>query len=132
MEQASLQVNQNVQRQVKRFLITGVSAVCVDTLIYLILVTFYTTSLAKGISFISGTIVAYFLNKFWTFEKKSYSTKEIFKFLGLYTFTLGVNVCVNELILIHVVSSIIGAFIIATGGSTILNFIGQKWWVFKS
>ncbi|WP_404452347.1 GtrA family protein [Virgibacillus necropolis] len=131
MEPAIIQVKHNVHKQIKRFLVTGISAVAIDTLVYFLLVQFYFASLSKVISFICGTFVAYLLNKFWTFEKKSYSLNEVFKFIILYTSTLGVNVSINALCLIHISSAKPIAFVIATGASTVLNFVGQKWWVFK-
>src|SRR5688572_11201374 len=52
--------------------------------------------LAKGLSFVIGTTVTYYLNKFWTWKKKGRSTRRILKFLGLYGVTLLINVGVNS------------------------------------
>lgn len=131
MEQASIPVKRKVHKQIQRFLITGVTAVTMDTVVYFLLVLFYSPSISKGISFLCGTLLAYFLNKFWTFEKPSHSANEIIKFLILYTSTLGINVGVNAFCLLYIGSAKPLAFLIATGASTILNFAGQKWWVFK-
>ncbi|MCA1010079.1 GtrA family protein [Halobacillus halophilus] len=130
MSQASLSVRSKFQQQIQRFLVTGVSAVLVDTLFYFLLIQVISTSLSKMISFLCGTILAYILNKFWTFKKKAKSHIELFQYMGLYLSTLGINVASNMLFLTLTSNKII-AFVFATGISASLNFIGQKWWVFK-
>ncbi len=125
--------------EMKRFLVSGGSAVACDTLVYFLLFSFIHPSVAKAISFISGTILAFFLNKFWTFKKPRRSHAEVVKFICLYASTLGANVLVNRLVLDHAAAVVPPiepvatqfAFISATGTSTVLNYLGQKFWVFK-
>lgn len=119
-----------IEKELKRFLIAGLCAVGTDLCMYYLLLNFLPTGMSKAISFLSGTIVAYVINKYWTFEKYKKSHKEIIYFGILYSFTLGVNVMTNKIILdnTHIV---ILAFLAATGLSTILNFLGQKFLVFK-
>ena len=85
---------------------------------------------AKAISFLLGTVVAFVINKYWTFEKHEKSYKEMLQFGILYSTTLGANVLTNKIVLSKT-EIVFLAFIIATGVSTVLNFIGQKWWVFR-
>ncbi|TRX13402.1 GtrA family protein [Flavobacterium gawalongense] len=118
------------QKELKRFLVAGLSAVSTDFGIYYILLNFFSTGVSKAISFLLGTIVAYVINKYWTFEKHEKSYKEIIRFGILYSLTLGVNVITNKIVLENV-NIIFLAFFVATGVSTVLNFIGQKFWVFK-
>ncbi len=125
-----MEITPETKKQILRFIGTGIVAVAVDLLVYLLLKENFGYSLSKGFSFFTGTIVAYLLNKFWTFEEKKYSTVQLLKFFFLYGITLGVNVVVNNLVL-DMFYSVIFAFLCATGTSTILNFIGQKFWVFK-
>ncbi len=96
---------------------------------------------AKGLSFICGMTVTYTLNKFWTWKKKDRSHKRIAKFALLYGASLLINVGVNSLLLfaMHHYQSYMDlphkyiiAFIAATGVSACVNFIGQKFWVFRS
>lgn len=119
------------KKELIRFCITGCSAVIIDLAIYYLLTNFYSLSFSKIISFLSGTVFSFFLNKFWTFEKKSNSINQGIKFFTLYTMTLLGNVFVNFFIFNYIYPSKFLAFLCATGTSTILNFIGQKWWVFK-
>ena len=118
------------KKELKSFIVAGLSAVGTDLGIYYLLLNFLDIYIAKGISFLSGTIVAFIINKYWTFEKKKKSYIEIIRFAILYSITLGVNVLTNKLVLENS-GILILSFIIATGVSAVLNFIGQKFWVFK-
>ena len=120
-----------IKKELKRFLVSGVCAVATDMITYYILLNFLSHNISKGISFLLGTVVAYLLNKYWTFEKQQKSYSEMFQFGILYSFTLVANVLVNKIVLDLSDNTIILGFIVATGVSTILNFVGQKWWVFR-
>lgn len=115
-----------LKKEVSRFLIAGFSAVGTDLCTYYILLNFLTHDLAKAISFIIGTVVAFVINKYWTFEKHKKSYIEMIKFGVLYSVTLGANVVTNNVVLEYT-NIVILAFLVATGISTVLNFIGQKW-----
>jgi len=119
-----------IKKELKRFLVAGLSAVGTDLASYYLLLNFLSHDVAKGISFLLGTIVAYIINKYWTFEKHEKSYKEILKFGILYSVTLGANVMTNKIVF-EMTEIVFLSFFIATGVSTVLNFIGQKWWVFK-
>jgi putative flippase GtrA len=119
-----------IKKELKRFLVAGFSAVGTDLATYYISLNFFNTDIAKAISFFLGTIVAFIINKYWTFEKHEKSYQEIVKFGLLYSATLGANVMTNKIVL-DMFSITLVAFLIATGVSTVLNFIGQKWWVFR-
>lgn len=120
-----------LKKEMKRFLVAGISAVLTDLTVYYLLLNVMTHSPAKTLSFLAGTVVAYIINKYWTFEKHAKSYKEMGKFSALYISTLGANVAVNKASLIIFPDWVFFAFLAATGTSTILNFIGQKFWVFK-
>lgn len=139
---------QKIKRELLCFIVIGVLATLTDFIVYWMLHTVLFYSLAKTISFLSGSIVAYFLNKFITFKQKHHSAREIMRFAALYASTLIINVAVNSLaiILLTQFSSamkfdfnqinitqtiIVFSFLGATAVSMVLNFIGQKYWVFK-
>lgn len=136
----------STKKQINRFIIVGIGAVIIDFLTYKLFLGFLTYSVSKTLSFISGAFFAYIANKFFTFEKHKYCHKEISRFIVLYLGTLIANVLVNKisLITLFVILNyfqmpsddyrniiIFCAFLAATGTSTILNFLGQKFWVFK-
>src|SRR4030042_5380997 len=87
-------------KEIARFIVVGSCAVLTDMTVYFLLLFVLSPSPSKTISFISGTIVAFFFNKYWTFERPGKSYGEAIKFVFLYTSTLLANVGVNKLSLI--------------------------------
>lgn len=117
-------------REVSRFFVSGCIAVATDLTVYHLLCTIGSYEVSKGISFLCGSLVAYVLNKFWTFESARHSWKELLSFVMLYVITLSLNVAVNQFMLGYL--PWFGAFLVATGTSTVANFTGQKFWVFNN
>ena len=122
---------QNTQKELIRFIVTGLLAVTTDLFSYWAMLDIVSSDIAKGSSFILGSIVAYFMNKMWTFDNKSTVNTTIFNFILLYSLTFTANVFVNHIYLAYTSDFIIIGFILATATSTILNFIGMKFWVFS-
>lgn len=126
-------IDSETKKQLLRFLLVGIFVVMVDFTVYTTLVNIFELSFtfSKAISFISGTVIAFLLNKFITFSQTTYIKNEFNKFLLLYTFTFFANVLTNDAVLNIGSQQVIVAYLIATSVSTVLNFIGQKWWVFR-
>lgn len=118
------------KKEVLRFLVGGGSAVITDYVVYRILLQLEVEiSISKAVSFIIGSIVGFIINKLWTFESKLFSKMEIVRYISLYSITAFINAAVNSIVLYLVDIQLIG-FLCATGVSTILNFLGQKYFVF--
>ncbi len=119
-------------KEILKFLVGGGSAVLVDFLSYhaLMSIADLAVSPSKAISYILGAIVGFIINKLWTFESKKFSTTEILKYVALYAFSAVANTAVNKLV-ISVIGIKLIAFLGATGVSTIINFLGQKFFVFR-
>ncbi len=123
-----------MKKELIKFIIVGTSAVICDFIVYFLLLEITTYSVSKTISFICGATLAYFFNKYWTFNKADGRQNERLLFMALYLSTLLINVTINKTglwIFGTTTASIALSFLAATGASTILNFIGQKWVVFK-
>lgn len=120
-----------IHTEIGRFLVVGCTAVLTDLLVYSVLIRFMPYPAAKALSFIAGSVISYLANKFWTFEQHKKDHTEIIRFIVLYLSTLVANVLVNNAALFVFPTLVWFAFLCATGTSTILNFIGQKWWVFQ-
>lgn len=117
-------------RELLKFCVGGGSAVIVDFLMYMFLKQYIVVSAAKIISFIMGAAVGFVINKLWTFESRSFSTSEIMRYILLYACSATANMLVNKGILL--ISSVtVLAFLGATTVSTIINFLGQKFFVFR-
>ena len=84
------------RRELFRFLVAGSSAVAVDGGTYSLLLKFFAHAPSKMTSFILGSVVAFLLNKYWTFEKPEPSGPEVVRFAFLYTTTLLANTLVNS------------------------------------
>ncbi|MDA9141044.1 GtrA family protein [Gammaproteobacteria bacterium] len=119
-----------VKPELRRFILSGILAVTVDLLTYQMLVNYLNYDLAKALSFICGTIVAFIANKYFTFKKYKKRNKEIWQFALVYVATLTINVAINRFVL-DVSQIVFLGFLAATACSAILNFLGQKFWVFK-
>lgn len=126
-----------MRKELTIFFFVGSTTVLVDYLSYSLLLNVLSTQvgIAKGIGFLTGTAFAYFANKTWTFGHKRQANGSVWRFATLYTCTLGTNVLINDACLhwLGLTSSAKQiAFILATGLSATLNFIGMKFFVFKA
>lgn len=121
-----------MKKQMMRYLIVGGGAVCIDYLSYFAMMRFLSTppAYSKGISYVLGAIFAFFVNKRWTFESDVPTHKAFGKFAILYLSTFTANVAINGMVLWLMTSKNL-AFFFATATSIILNYIGQKFWVFR-
>lgn len=126
-----------IKRELAKFLVVGTCTVAVDYFTYdgLLSLRAMPVEAAKASGFFIGTLFAYFTNRFWTFGQQSPAPGSAWRFLLLYASTLLTNVLVNSATLSLVAAAPAGihiAFLIATGVSASLNFIGMKLFVFKS
>jgi len=143
-------------KELTKFIISGLLAVLVDFIVYFLLSQFLDMNLSKALSFMSGMLVTYNLNKYWTWRQPDKNNKRLLLFVALYAVAMIVNVFSNQLAfntlpnneficsiknseavlkdlkpLITVKIDKVLAFIIATGISATLTFLGQKFWLFK-
>ena len=150
-----------VVKQITKFFIIGVSAVLVDFVIYYLLSDLMglNLDLSKGLGFLVGTVYTYYLNKFWTWRYTERSNKGmLLKFGMVYAVSFVFNILINKYGLqlisefdinlsiikikdaaadsVNTIFSIKGhkflAFFFATVTSAVINFLGQKFLVFKS
>ena len=126
-----------IKRELIIFLFVGTLTVLTDFLTYRALTQFQMTevNIAKAIGFATGTLFAYFANRFWTFGHQQHAVASVWRFLFLYGSTLGTNVLINAIAL-RIISELSAAvqlaFLLATLVSASLNFLGMKYFVFKS
>lgn len=126
-----------IRRELAVFLVVGTLTVAVDFLAYrgLLSTGLLPRDWAKGAGFLVGTVFAYIANRFWTFNHQEHIPGSAWRFAGLYATTLGANVQVNRLalgILGDAGEAMQAAFLVATGVSAALNFVGMKLFVFKA
>jgi putative flippase GtrA len=125
-----------IKRELAIFLVVGASTVLIDFITYrgLIGLQVMEVDMGKAIGFLAGTLFSYFANRFWTFGKKSHNPGSAWRYSALYASTLGANVLINASALklfADVAASIQLAFLLSTGVSACLNFLGMKLFVFR-
>ena len=119
------------KQEILKFLVGGGTAVIVDFFTYKIFMMLgLERTIAKTLSFICGSIVGFIINKYWTFKSPKFQIKEILKYTVLYILTAFINSQVNKYTLLLFGNEMF-AFLCATGVSTILNFSGQKFLIFR-
>lgn len=129
-----------IRRELAVFLVVGTLTVLLDFFVYRGLVAWaaFGVDAAKGISFFVGTVFAYFANRHWTFGQKAARAGSAWRFAVLYATTLAANVVLNAWVLAGLANSysaavaVQGAFLLATGVSAVLNFLGMKFFVFAA
>jgi putative flippase GtrA len=125
-----------IRRELLVFLVVGSLTVLLDFLSYrcLLWTGWTTTGAAKAAGFIIGTVFAYFANRAFTFGHRTHAPGSAWRFALLYAVSLAANVGVNALVLgllAGMTLAVQGAFLVATGVSTVLNFLGMKLFVFR-
>ena len=112
-----------------KYLGVGMGAVGIDFVSYM-LMSGIDPSIAKGLSYILGACFVFFANKYWTFQSKHAVHREVWKFAMLYFLTFSANVGIHAVLLNLGAHKLVG-FTFATGFSIVVNYMGQKFWVFK-
>ncbi len=126
---------QKSKKELKRFIISGLTTVIIDFFAYVIFINLgINLTLSKAISFLIGTLYSYFINKNWTFKAIG-GLKIFMKFLFIYFFSLNINFSVNRLIVNNFDNKnlfiLIFAFFVSTMMSAIFNFLCLKNYVFQ-
>ena len=118
--------------EIYKFVIIGVAAVFIDALLYYLLGNFelFSYGTSKRISFVCGAAFAFFFNRSYVFEIKQKNIKQILGFSILYFVSFWCNALSHDIILRKLNIPFI-AFLIATSISTIINYLGQKFIIFK-
>ncbi len=128
-----------LQSQLVKFILVGGFSAVVDlgsTLIFTF-VFGLTDGVAKSLGFILGTLTAYWINRRWTFQAEASTTRFIITMLT-YALTFVVQVGLYKVGIPWLegfgLSELwvrVGSFIIAQGTATVLNFLIQKFLIFR-
>ena len=118
--------------EIYRFLIVGICSVSIDFLFYYVFIylDLFDPNNSKRISFIIGAIFAFYANRHYVFkvDEKKISQYLMFSFLYFTSFIL--NSLVHDYILLMSNLTFL-SFLCATFVSTVTNFTGQKFIIFK-
>jgi putative flippase GtrA len=131
--------------QLGRFTVTTIMAIAVDMVTYGCLSQQADTMVAKAVGFCLGGVVAFVLNKYWTFKPAAnklsdpdQTKRQMQRFIGMNMVSMVGNIATNQLVLNMLMSAygnqtakMIG-FASAVIFSTIFNYFVQKFWVFSA
>ncbi len=124
-------------RQFVKFGIVGASGFIVNLVVFSIL-QHYTPvdqqkahySLNYSISFLSGGVSNYFLNRIWTFRSSAHAVLQGMQFIGVSLIALVVGLVVS-----HFAEPHFGpghkTWFLATVSGTVVNFFVNKYWTFR-
>ena len=114
----------------------GLIAVALDWGAFFVLIHFcgISPSISKPISFLVGTIFAFYYNGLFSFQS-NLGKSQFIRHLILYTFSMSINFIIFTLSMrfsptFLVPKSLLGLGL-ATSISTTINFVGMRNWVFK-
>lgn len=137
-----------------KFGIVGGLSFFLDLSVYYGLSQFIPTYIAKSVAIVLATILNYQLNKAWTWGQKDRNNERFMKYIMLYALSGTMNVLSNEFFLMILPNAELVlhvdfpqetlnfpifavkidkffAVIFATLVGMVVNFLGQKLWVFK-
>ena len=117
-----------------RFAVVGLVSTAVNYGVFWLLKEFTGINpvICSGIGFMAGVAVGFSLNKSWTFKAKDTTIVDTIKYYGIYLVTLFVDMAA-----IYVMTTQLGwndnlSKFFAIGITTVLNFAGTKFLVFKA
>ena len=118
--------------EIYKFIIIGIIAVSIDAFVYFLLgnFEFFSYEISKRISFICGAAFAFFFNRSYVFQSKHKNISQILGFSILYLISFLCNAFSHDFVLNKLDIPAV-AFIFATAISTIINYLGQKFIIFK-
>lgn len=121
----------DIRRRFARFLVVGGLSTALNYGVYLLLLPKLPYLPAAAIGYLSGLVVGYFLNRAWAFDAATESHRKVVPFVLVYL----VNLATSQLLLLALVDRLgvpaSWANVPALGYTTIANFLGLHWFVFR-
>jgi putative flippase GtrA len=114
----------------------GVLSFSLDWISFLIMITFFGIefNISKLISFLLGTLLAFYFSSRFTFRKNLYIIN-FYKFLSIYFFSMTINILIfsqfSSRDLPNLELRIFMGLFIATTASASMNYFGIKYFVFN-
>lgn len=118
-----------------KFNVVGIMNTAVDFGVFMILNHYLGLiyAVSQVISYSCGMVNSYFLNKFWTFQKREgFTAIEVTKFILVNLCSLGVSLLVLYILQSKWSWEVLPSKVLATGFSVGVNFLGNKFWVFEA
>ena len=137
-----LSQSNSLHAQGAKFAITGAIAAVIDvsiTWLFQIGLDLFGDVTSRTLGFAVGTLVAYLLNRRWTFNANA-SKRRFAAVIATYAMTYAINILLYRWafpFFDHTLDwpsswALAVAFVIAQGTATIINFLVQRWVIFRS
>ncbi len=127
-------MNKQLVSSVVKFAVVGGTATLFNYLIFYILHSHFQVNylVAWVTGYVSGLVLGFFLNNFWTFERRPYSLGLILGYLTIYLISLGLSTLFMKITVgrFHLNPFLMPVF--AIGISTVFNFVGLKTVIYKN
>jgi putative flippase GtrA len=126
-----------VRDQLSSFILGGLIAVTLDWGSFFFLIQFcgISPNISKPISFLVGTVFAFYYNGIFSFQS-NLGKSQFMRHLILYTFSMTINFVVFTLSMRFSPTFLVPKFLLSLGLATSLsmtiNFAGMRNWVFRS
>lgn len=132
----------SLQAQGTKFAITGAISAVIDvgiTWLFQIGLDLFGGVTSRTLGFVAGTLVAYLLNRRWTFNANA-SKRRFAAVIATYAMTYAINIVLYRRafpFFDHDLDwpsswALAMAFVIAQGTATLINFFVQRWVIFRS
>ena len=120
-----------LQKELFSYIIVGTFAVLIDFLFYKIFSDIFLIdlSVSKRLSFVLGSIWSFIFNKFVTFQSFERKLSQVFLFVIVYFISFIFNSLSHDFLLNFMSGN--NPFYISTVISILMNYLGQKFIVFK-
>ena len=125
-----------LSNQFSRFFVGGLVSVSIDWSTYFLLTRFggIEPTVSKVISFIVGTIFAFYYNGIVSFQSNLGKARFV-RHMCLYTFSMFINMAVFNSAMkaapVYLGSPSLASLALATSISMLMNFFGMRSWVFR-
>ena len=121
-----------IKSELIKYILVGMFVVFLDFLFYQLFINVFeiNSSNSKRLSFISGAVFSFFLHKHISFNSNKRRLKEPFLFGLLYFTSFSLNSFSHDLSIKYFAGNY--PFYIATSVSVVINYLGQKFIVFKN
>lgn len=118
--------------EIYRYIIVGLFSVLIDFLFYYVFIYFeiFDPNGSKRLSFIMGAVFAFYANRSFVFRVNERKISQYILFSILYLTSFILNSIIHDYVFLISGLTII-SFLSATFISTVTNFIGQKFIIFR-
>ncbi|MBP7282760.1 MAG: GtrA family protein [Leptospiraceae bacterium] len=128
-------MNKDLLNRFIKFLVVGGICTIINYIIFYVLFNYFGVQylLSSAIGYTSGLVIGYYVNKFWTYQvERDSQEKYMFKYLFVYLASLGASTLFLKFLVEFLNLNPVLANIFAIGLSTITNFVGTNFLVFKN